>query len=202
MKTAYEDTMTMRAARKRYFDVNKFGDAGGYEDKWVDFKIGPIPMPFPNTAGRIRAVRFHDLHHILTDFDTEIAGELEISAWEIAAGCKDFHAAWILNLSGMASGTFLRCPIRTFRAFVRGRHERTTYGEDLDRMLDLSVAEARMRFAPMTGRSAPKATLADAALFGIAVLTGTMVGLTLLAFALPLVPIGLSMNVIRRRATA
>ncbi len=201
MKTVYEDTMTMREARKRYFNVNGFGNTGGYEDKWVDFKLGPIPMPFPNTPARVRAVRFHDLHHILTGFDTNVVGEFEIAAWELAAGCKDFTAAWALNLGGLASGALLRCPVRTFRAFVRGRRERTTYGEELEAMLDLTVAEARARFTPTTGRPSANATLADVALFALALAAGVVVGLMMIVFVLPLVPIGLSMNMFRRRAT-
>lgn len=202
MKTVYDDSMTMREARKKYFDVNGFGDNGGYDDAWVDFKLGPIPMPFPNTPARVRAVKFHDLHHILTGFDTDIVGEFEISAWEIAAGCKSFGAAWVLNLGGLASGALVRCPVRTFRAFVRGRREETTYGHDLEEMLNLTVAEARERFAPSTGKTAPNARLRDVALYALSVLTGFTVGVTLLAIVLPLSPIGLAMNFFRRRATA
>jgi hypothetical protein len=194
--------MTMREARKKYFEVNGFGDNGGYDDAWVDFKLGPIPMPFPNSKGRVRAVKFHDLHHILTDFDTDVAGEFEISAWEIAAGCKDFGAAWVLNLGGLASGALVRCPARTFRAFVRGRREETTYGREIEEMLDLTVKEARERFAPLTGQTPPKATLGDAALFAAAVVTGFTVGMTSLVFGLPLVPVGLAMNFLRRRRSA
>jgi hypothetical protein len=200
VKTAYDDTMTMREARKKYFDVNGFGDNGGYDDAWVDFKLGPVPMPFPNTKGRVRAVKFHDLHHILTDFDTDVAGEFEISAWEIAAGCKDFGAAWVINLGGLAAGALVRCPVRTFRAFVRGRREETTYGHDIEEMLDLTVEDARERFAPLTGKAPPKATLGDAALFATAVVTGFAVGMTSLVFGLPLVPVGLAMNFLRRRS--
>lgn len=202
MKTVYDDTMTMREARKKYFDVNGFGENGGYDDAWVDFKLGPVPMPFPNTQGRVRAVKFHDLHHILTDFDTDVAGEFEISAWEIAAGCKSFGAAWVLNLGGLAAGALFRCPGRTFRAFVRGRREETTYGHDLEEMLDLSVKEARERFAPLTGKDAPKASASDVALFLVSVVTGLAVGLMELVFVLPLVPIGLTMNYFRRRSEA
>jgi len=202
MKTVYADTMTMREARKKYFDVNGFGDTGGYDDAWVDFKLGPVPMPFPNTKGRVRAVKFHDLHHILTDFDTDVAGEFEISAWEIAAGCKNFGAAWVLNLGGLTAGALVRCPIRTFRAFVRGRREETTYGKNIDEMLDLTVAEARKRFAPLTGKEAPKPTLGDAAVYAAAVVAGFAVGMTTLVFFLPIVPIGLAMNLFRRRSAA
>src|SRR5262245_39608544 len=124
MLVAYADTMTMREARKVYFEANGFGETGGYEDDWVDFKLGPLPMPFPNTKARKEAVRYHDLHHILTGYDTDIVGEFEISAWEIAAGCKTMAAAWALNLGGMAGGLF-RAPRRVFAAFVRGRGQRT-----------------------------------------------------------------------------
>ena len=62
----YDPEQTMRQARELYFAANHFGTDGGYSDAWVDLKLGPVPLPFPNTASRVRALRFHDLHHILT----------------------------------------------------------------------------------------------------------------------------------------
>ena len=93
MQPSYPLDMTMRSARDLYFQVNDFGADGGYADTWVDFKIGPVPLPFPNTAGRIAAVKFHDLHHVLTGYETNASGEFEISAWEIGAGCRVAAAA-------------------------------------------------------------------------------------------------------------
>ena len=87
MHASYTPDMTMRTARDLYFDVNGFGADGGYSEPWVDFKLGPLPLPFPNTAGRIAAVKFHDLHHVLTGYETNAIGEFEISAWELGAGC-------------------------------------------------------------------------------------------------------------------
>ena len=200
MRATYADTMTMREARKVYFAANGFGETGGYDDAWVDFKLGPIPMPFPNTKARIEAVRYHDLHHLLTGYDTDIAGEFEISAWEIAAGCKGYGAAWVLNLGGMAGGMF-RAPARVFAAFVRGRGQRTTYGEQLDDVLDLTVGEARTRFTRPAGDTR-RTTLADVLLFALAVTTGVAVGLVLFALILPLVPIGLLAHAMRRRRPA
>lgn len=44
---------------------------------WVDFKLGPIPFPFPNTKARVAALAYHDFHHILTGYDTDIRGKLD-----------------------------------------------------------------------------------------------------------------------------
>lgn len=199
MLVTYPETMTMHEARRVYFDANGFGETGGYDDAWVDFKLGPVPMPFPNTKGRLRAIRYHDLHHVLTGYDTDIVGEFEISSWEIAAGCKGFGAAWALNLGGMAGG-LVRAPRRVFAAFVRGRRQRTTYGENLDDLLGLAVGEARARFTPEVGT--PKATFIDVLLFVLAVIIGNVVALLLLALIVPLVPFGLLAHSMRRRSTA
>ena len=85
MLVQYPEHLPLRDARRLYFDANHFGADGGYGDKWVDFKLGKVPFPIPNSPGRVRAVRFHDLHHVLTGYDTSTIGEFEISAWEIAA---------------------------------------------------------------------------------------------------------------------
>src|SRR5689334_975997 len=77
----YDDALTMRAARRLYFDANGFGE-GGYDAKWVTVKMGPIPFAFPNSPERVRSVRLHDLHHVVTDYATDWTGEAEIGAWE------------------------------------------------------------------------------------------------------------------------
>lgn len=177
MTTQYPPSLTLRAARDLYFAVNGFGADGGYGSPWVDFKLGPLPMPFPNTAGRVRAVRFHDLHHIVTGYATDTLGEFEISAWELGAGCKDFYAAWQLNLSGLAGGMAVS-PRRIFRAFVRGRRTESLYGGDLEALLDRTVGEVRAA----CGVDAPaEARLADYPLFAAAWAVGIVVGLVFTA---------------------
>lgn len=195
MQVLYPETMTMREARRRYFEANGFGAMGGYDDPWVDFKLGPIPMPFPNTKGRVRAVGYHDVHHVLTGYATDIIGEFEISAWEIAAGCKGFGAAWVLNLSGMGGG-LVRAPRRVFRAFMRGRRQKTAYGEELEALLESTVGEARQRFTP---DPVAAGTSLDVLLFVLAATAGVFVGLALFAIILPLVPLGLLTHAMRRR---
>ena len=198
MKTTYDPSLTMQQARTLYFAVNKFGDSGGYDDAWVDFKLGPIPFPFPNTPGRIRAVKFHDLHHILTGYDTDLIGEFEISAWEIAAGCKDFYAAWALNLGGLVAG-LLCAPRRITRAFARGLASRSLYGQSLEALLAMPVGAARAQFIAAEAPAMPRRGWVWLALSAVA---GLVVGLTLFAAILPLLPFGLLTNLLHKRSQA
>jgi len=190
---------SMGTALRGYFEDNGFGEDGGYGSAWVDFKLGPIPFPLPNTEARKRAVRFHDLHHILTGYRTDLTGELEISAWEIGAGCRDFHAAWVLNLSGMAGGVLL-APGRTWRAFVRGLHERSAYGMDYDALLERDVDSLRRELSIADDRrhGGPGAALR----FAAASATGVVVGLLMVMLLLSPVTLALWWKGRRARAAA
>ncbi len=140
----YADAMSVADARDRYFDDNGFSLAG-YRDRWVTLKLGPIPLKIPNTAARRAAVQLHDLHHVATGYATTWTGEAEIAAWELAAGCGRYVAAWILNLGAMAVG-FVIAPRRVARAFRRGRRSKSLYGRAFgDDLLAITVGELRSR---------------------------------------------------------
>jgi hypothetical protein len=155
----YDAALTLREARGHYFAANGLGE-GGYEDKWVRFAVGPVRFAIPNSAGRVRAVRYHDLHHVVTGYTTDWTGEGQIGAWEIASGCRDMVAAWVLNLYAMWVGLWIS-PSAMWQAFARGRHSQNLYGEPWsEALLDLSVGDTRRRLA--LEREAPRATVRDA----------------------------------------
>lgn len=172
---------TMRTALRQYFDDNGFGADGGYAATWVDFKLGPIPFPFPNTDARKKAVKFHDLNHILTGYRTDTVSEFEISAWEIGAGCRDFAAAWVINFAGLAAGTFV-APVRTFRAFVRGRRQRAAYWLPYEETLDRAVDDVKRELG-VSGESHP-VRLSDFVLFSFALAAGLAVSAAILTVLL------------------
>jgi hypothetical protein len=124
---------TLREARAQYFRENGIDEDGGYAQKWVRIKLGPVPILFPNTTGRRAALLQHDLHHVATGYDTTLVGEAEIGAWELASGCRHYYAAWILNLGAVVTGLFL-APRQVVRAFQLGRHCTNLYhlGVDAD----------------------------------------------------------------------
>ena len=154
MPSVYADNLTVRDGRTQYFSVNKLGD-GGYTDRWIKFKVGPLPLFLPNTQARIRAVRFHDVHHVLTEYSTSWAGEAEISAWEIASDCAHNYVVWFINLQVMAIGLLLN-PAGVYRAFVCGRHRTNLYRAELnDALFSTPIGELRQRLGLTT--SPPRA---------------------------------------------
>jgi hypothetical protein len=180
---ASEASLTLRAALEHYFAANGLPADGGYEKRWVVIRVGPVPVfAFPNSAGRRRIVRAHDLHHVLTGYRTDIRGEGEIAAWEIGAGVRDRAALQLeLRVLGFA---LVRWPRALFDAFRRGRRSRNLLDRPVDdALLARSVGEVRRelgidRAASPTSAADRRAFLRWAAL-AAAIVWG------------PLVPIGL-----------
>jgi hypothetical protein len=187
--TTYDPGLTLREARARYFIDNAFGGPeGNYHERWVKVYLGPVPLVFPNSAARVRAVRYHDLHHVLTGYATTMKGETEIAAWELASGCRTMVAAWVLNLLGMAIGLLIDRRA-LLAAFVRGRHSGNLYeGEALDALLARPLGEQRATLR--LDREPPPATVADRAAFAAYVAGGVVLQLVVLAILLlPLVAV-------------
>ena len=90
-------------------------------------------------------MRFHDLHHALTGYDTDFVGEGEVGAWELRAGCTDL-AGYAYNGMAVATGLLL-APHRVYRAWKRARGMTTLYrvGLDYGEALALDVVELRAR---------------------------------------------------------
>ena len=138
----YNPELTLRAARAEYFAINNFG-WGGYDDKWVKVEYGWLRFYFPNTKGRVKVVKYHDLHHILTEYNTSLSGETEIGAWEVGTGCTRSSAAWILNLSGFAWGLVIN-PTSVYKAFLRGKRSANLYHLPFnDELLSARVGDLR-----------------------------------------------------------
>jgi hypothetical protein len=143
-------TLTMAAVLEEHLRDSGLPPDAGDSERFAVVKVGPMPYPIPNTRSRKRAVRIHDLNHIVSGYHTDREGELEISAWELASGgCRHYGAAWVLDLAGLLAGLFV-CPGRTVRAFVRGRGEQNLYPYAADALLAMDVdrAERLTRTSP------------------------------------------------------
>jgi hypothetical protein len=163
-KALYDDSMTLAAARAAFFEHAGLGGDGGYDAAWVRVEAKPFPFFFPNTRGRVKAAKLHDLHHVATEYGADWPGEAEIAAWEIAGGCGPYAWAWVLNLGAFLVGMVL-APRRLFTAFVRGRRARNLYH---DGFADAHLGEVTIGMLRRQLRwesSAASATAADVATF-------------------------------------
>lgn len=156
-----DEALTLHAARAEYYERNHFGADGGDSLEWVPVKVLGITFKIPNTDGRRRAVRIHDLHHVLTGYDTTLRGEAEIGAWELASGCLRWPAAQVLNTAALAMGMVI-APRRMLRAWARGRATKNLYSQDgVEALLPRRVGEMRGELG--LARPQPRARLRDVA---------------------------------------
>lgn len=117
--------------------------------RWIRMRFGPRLVPVLPVIGYRAALHLHDVHHILTGYDTRLRGELELAAWELGSGgCGWSLVFWIDRLLGLLLGLVL-CPVRLLRAFRRGLGCRNLYGERVDRVLeeDLQALARRVGLA-------------------------------------------------------
>ncbi len=159
----YPDALQVAEARRLFFRDHGLGEDGGYRKRffWLGWKW--LRVPVPNTAGRVRAVRLHDFHHIATEYRTTWFGEAEIGAWELAGGCGRYAAAWVLNLYAFGVGLVI-APRALWRAFLCGRRSRNLYHRGLP---DEDLRQPLGSLRALLGLPCPPArpTLSDVAAF-------------------------------------
>lgn len=96
-------------------------------ERWL-VEFGGVRVRVDDFAWRKGALECHDLHHSLTGYAHSPTGEMEIAAWESAAGPYASPWAYLMCLPLDGAGALL-IPERTFAAFVSGRRSRITMGK-------------------------------------------------------------------------
>jgi hypothetical protein len=148
-------------------------DGGRSAEEWT-LTIGPVILRLGNFRWRRRALPCHDVHHVLTGYECTPTGEMEIAAWEFAAGPFPNLLATLFCLPLVGIGA-LAIPRRSFAAFVRGRRSQTLYALPLSSDLaGLQLGTLRSRLLPP---SQPLATLPDVGRY-LLLVTSSLVLLT------------------------
>lgn len=136
--------MSVREARDRYLAENGF-TMEAYDEPWTQASFLGLSFAVPNTARHRWAIMLHDLHHVATGFGTDLAGEAEISAWEVRGGVRSLglYVASIV-LAGASMGV-IGWPRRTLRAFRGSRGAPALWSRTIEyeRVLAMSVGELR-----------------------------------------------------------
>ena len=94
---------------------------------WLEAVIYNRTIPiFPMRPIR-DALSIHDIHHILTGYETTLKGEAELAAWELASGgCHLNIIFWIDRISLVFIGLVTH-PRATLRAAKFGLHHRNLF---------------------------------------------------------------------------
>lgn len=158
---------TPREILTQFYIDNHLDPDGGNSLSSVKIELAPkFCFYFPNFDARRKAVIKHDIHHLLTGYKTTLKEESEISAWEIASGCKKYWAAFLIDTSGMMIGI----PINfwgTLKAFSRGRKTKNLYSDEIstEKAMDMKLGELKKQFHLDEFTKDTKPTLTDFLLF-------------------------------------
>ena len=126
---SYDENATVEEALAVYFEKYGLGD-GGYDKAFhlvLLFKV--FPLFIPNPPARKKALRRHDLNHVLTGCNAlPTQGEIDIAGFELGAagGCGPYRVAWFFNLWAMGMSTLLR-KRQVLEMFYRSHGARNAY---------------------------------------------------------------------------
>ncbi|MFZ9888760.1 MAG: hypothetical protein ACO3JL_14770 [Myxococcota bacterium] len=140
--------MSVRSARDVYLAENGFSTAA-YDEPTATVTFWGRDYTVPNPPSRQLAVRFHDLHHVMTGYGTDPAGEFEMSAWEVRRGMRVFGAYVQLIIGSGALFGLLVFPVRTLAAWRAAKSPMRLPAPSLsiyEELLALSLGELRARY--------------------------------------------------------
>jgi hypothetical protein len=154
--TPFPADWTVRRALAAYHAENGFS-ADEYDHAMTKASVFGIKFSVPNTPAHARALRYHDLHHVVTGYGTDLTGEGEISAYELRGGLLSSGLYVSSIIVSAAAFAFVASPRRVWRAFKASRGTRDLWDLDVqyESLLDLTVGDLRERCG------VPRAGLAD-----------------------------------------
>lgn len=170
------NNQTPREILSKFYKDNNLDADGGQASSFVKIEMTPkFHFYFPNFDARRKAVILHDIHHLVTGYTTSLAGESEISAWEIGSGCKSYWAAFFIDTSGLMIGI----PFNFFgvlKAFARGRKTKNLYHNTIsvEQAMDMKVSELKKVFYLDMYEIDTKPTVLDFMLFAAFALYGVI----------------------------
>ncbi|MEO5905431.1 MAG: hypothetical protein ABIQ11_01805 [Saprospiraceae bacterium] len=125
------ETKTPSELLPLFYQKHNLGMDGGQSSSTVKMDITKgIHFYIPNFNARRNAVLRHDIHHLVTGYSAAyFLGECEISAWEIASGCRKYWAAFLINTSGVLLGCLIN-PKKICQAYARGSRTKNLYHDE------------------------------------------------------------------------
>jgi hypothetical protein len=130
-------------------------------ETWAYMTIFGRRVPVKPIYGYKKVLIVHDVHHVVTGYDTSWTGEFEVAAWELGSGgCGRFVLMWNNRLLTLLLG-LLFAPAATSRAFARGRKQRNLFRFGWRSVLACDIDELR---AYVVGAGRPRQLHAEGAI--------------------------------------
>ena len=139
---------TLEEALGKYLAAQKVATEGAtrsqwYVDKWFYVTIRGVKVPIFPRAGFRQGLPAHDTHHMLNGYATNWVGECETAAWELASGGCGRHVVYWIDRVFFVLIAFVIVPMRSARAWRRGRGQRNLYHLQADELLAMDLCEVR-----------------------------------------------------------
>jgi hypothetical protein len=157
--------MTLLEGRDLYLRENGFS-VSTYEERWARIPlVWGLAFVLPSPVSRRHALKMHDAHHVLTGYGTDIAGEAEISAWELSRGLRGLSAyvkgivlsVFFVGLAMYPRRTWKALRVASGRGSLFGRHAQ------YDTLLGRNLGELRAELGlPREGLAAERKLHAEA----------------------------------------
>jgi hypothetical protein len=183
------EIQTPRELLPGFYKRYHLNDDGGQSSSYVKIEFTEkIFVYFPNFDARRKAVFKHDVHHIATGYTSTFKGETEISAWEIASGCRHYWVAWVLDMQAVMIGMLFN-PTGVFKAFVKGRRTKNLYRDVFtdEQLMNMPLSAIKKNMLLNDYPSNQKGNFIDFLLFIMMLLFGvvySILSLLLLPFVL------------------
>lgn len=186
---ADSDRQTPRELLPGFYKQYDLDDDGGQRSSYVKVELTrKIFLYIPNFDARRKAVFKHDVHHIATGYTSTLKGETEISAWEIASGCRHYWVAWVLDMQAIMMGMLFN-PLGVYKAFIKGRRTKNLYRDVFtdEQLIDKPLAEIKEFMLLNSYTPGKKGNIIDLFFFLLLLLFGavySILSLLLLPFVL------------------
>lgn len=137
---------TVREGLDAFLRENGY-DVAHYDAPRTPAKVLGIRFSVPNPPRHRWAIMRHDLHHVVTGYGTDLAGEAEVSAWELRRGIGPLG---LYVGSIVVSAVLMGCvvsPRRMVRAWSASRKGGSLFHDNTDYqvLLTMSIGELRAR---------------------------------------------------------
>lgn len=141
--------MNIDQALSQFYQDSGFEPETGRRPAFVEVFVGCLLIPLPNVETRRKYIKYHDLHHVINNYNATQVGEGEVSAWELGTGSLLHPILMFMNLIAISTALAVS-PSRVFKAYLRGCKSKNLYCPRVRRRIDEkelnSIEELRKEF--------------------------------------------------------